>query len=81
MAGQLRRHQLVGSLYEEEIEEYFSSYVEDQADVDGGAAAGLGGEIPRADEDSGGKDEGEGARVYCQDQDPNRVELPPVADF
>ena len=64
VAGQLRRHQLVGSLHEEEVEEYLSSHVEDQADVDSGTAAALGGEIPRADEDSGGKDECEGARVY-----------------
>ena len=80
-AGELRRHQLVGSLDQEEVEEYLSSHVEDQADVDGGAAAGFGGEVPRVDEDSGRKDEGEGARVYCEDQNSDRVELPPVADL
>ena len=51
--GQLGRHQLVGSLHEEEVEEYLSSHVEYQADVDSGTAAGFGGEVPRADEDSG----------------------------
>ena len=52
-AGELGRHQLVGSLYEEEVEEYFRPHVEYQADVDGGAAAGFGREVPRVDEDAG----------------------------
>ena len=52
-AGELGRHQLVGSLYEEEVEEYFPPHVEYQADVDGSAAAGFGREVPRVDEDSG----------------------------
>ena len=80
-AGDLGRHQLVGSLDQEEVEEYLSSHVEDQADVDGGAAAGFGREVPRVDEDSGREDEGDGAGVYCQHQDSNRVELPPVSDL
>ena len=51
--GQLCRHQLVGSLHEEEVEEYLSPHVKHQADVDGSAAAGFGGEVPRVDEDAG----------------------------
>ena len=52
-AGELGRHQLVGSLYQEEVEEYFRPDVEYQADVDGGTAAGFGREVPRVDEDAG----------------------------
>lgn len=54
----------MGSLDQEEVEEDLAADVEDQAEINGGAAAAFGGEIPGVDEETGRKDEGDGAGVY-----------------
>lgn len=71
----------MGSLDEEEVEEDLAADVEDEADVDGGAAAPFSREVPGVDQETGGKDEGQRAGVDGQDQDSDRVELFEVADF
>ena len=57
----------MGSLDEEEVEEDLAADVEDEADVDGGAAAPFGREVPGVDQEAGGKDEGQRAGVDGQD--------------
>ena len=64
-AGQLGRDELVGALNEEEVEEDFAADVEDEAEVDGGAAAAFGREVPCVDQEAGGEDEAEGHGVDC----------------
>lgn len=44
----------MGALDEEEVEEDFSADVEDEAQVDSGAAAAFAGEIPGVDQEAGG---------------------------
>lgn len=51
------------TLDKEEVETHFATDVEDKTEVNGGAAAAVGGEIPGVDEETGGKDEADGATV------------------
>lgn len=63
-SGQFGGYELVGSLYQEEVEEDLSANVENQAEIDSGTAAAFRGKVPGVDEETGGKDEGDGAGVY-----------------
>lgn len=66
-ARELRGHELVGALDEEEVQTDFATYVEDEAEVDGGAAAAFRGKIPRIDEEAGREDERNSTGVNGED--------------